>query len=216
MPLFGGKKPTVGPKEAITKLRETIDVLEKREVHLQKKMDNETQAAKTALAKKDKKTALMCLKRKKLYEGQAEKLSGTRMNLEVQVMNLEGANVNLETLKAIKLGAETMKTMHKQYNIDKIDDIMDDAREQMDMATELGDALSQPLAGTEMDEDDLLNELDELEQETIDESLLGMNNVKVPHTGPVIHDHIPARVAPAKVAQRSEEDDLAALEASML
>ena len=56
----------------------------------------------------------MCLKRKKLYENQMEKLGGSRMNLEVQAMNLEGANVNIETFKATKQAAESMKAMHKE------------------------------------------------------------------------------------------------------
>jgi len=38
MPLFGKKKAAPSPKESIAKLRETVDMLEKREQYLQKKM----------------------------------------------------------------------------------------------------------------------------------------------------------------------------------
>lgn len=55
----------------------------------------------------------MCLKRKKTYETQMEKLSGARMTIEQQVMTLEGASVSLEAMNAMKMGANSMKTIHK-------------------------------------------------------------------------------------------------------
>ncbi len=55
----------------------------------------------------------MCLKRKKTYEAQIEKLAGARMTIETQVMTLEGANVNLDALTAMKMGATAMKSIHK-------------------------------------------------------------------------------------------------------
>jgi hypothetical protein len=54
----------------------------------------------------------MALKRKKQYEGQVEKISGQRLTIETQVMAIESANVNLETMKAMRAGAEAMKTIH--------------------------------------------------------------------------------------------------------
>ena len=56
--------------------------------------------------------ALMALKRKKQYEGQIEKISGSRLTIETQVMAIENANVNLETMKAMRAGAEAMKGIH--------------------------------------------------------------------------------------------------------
>jgi uncharacterized glyoxalase superfamily protein PhnB len=59
-----------------------------------------------------KTVALMALKRKKAYEDQISKIMGTRMTLETQVMAIENANVNLETMNAMKAGAEAMKQIH--------------------------------------------------------------------------------------------------------
>jgi len=56
--------------------------------------------------------ALMALKRKKAYEGEITKIMGSRMTLETQVMAIENANVNLETMNAMKAGAEAMKQIH--------------------------------------------------------------------------------------------------------
>ena len=50
---------------------------------------------------------------------------------------------------------------------------MDDIREQMDLANEISDAISQPVNfGVEFDEDELNEELELLEQQELDEMLL--------------------------------------------
>lgn len=59
----------------------------------------------------------MCLKRKKTYESQMEKISGARMTIEQQVMTLEGANVSLEAMNAMRMGAQSMKSIHKDMYV---------------------------------------------------------------------------------------------------
>jgi charged multivesicular body protein 4A/B len=56
--------------------------------------------------------ALMALKRKKAYENEVDKIMGSRMTIETQMMAIENANVNLETMNAMKLGADAMKHIH--------------------------------------------------------------------------------------------------------
>lgn len=54
----------------------------------------------------------MALKRKKAYENEILKIGGSRMTIETQVMAIENANVNLETMNAMRAGAEAMKQIH--------------------------------------------------------------------------------------------------------
>jgi charged multivesicular body protein 4 len=54
----------------------------------------------------------MALKRKKAYENEVLKIGGSRMTIETQVMAIENANVNLETMNAMRAGAEAMKSIH--------------------------------------------------------------------------------------------------------
>lgn len=54
MPLFGKKKKAVPPKESIQKLRETLEMLEKREQFLQKKAEGQVAEAKKFMAQKNK------------------------------------------------------------------------------------------------------------------------------------------------------------------
>jgi len=213
MPLFGKKKQAPAPKDSIAKLRETLDMLEKREQFLQKKCDQQTVEAKKFMAAKNKRAALMCLKRKKTYEAQMEKISGARMTIEQQMMTLEGANVSLEAMKAMQQAAFAMEDIHKNINVNTVDDTMDKIRDQMDIANDIGTAISTPLGGEVYDDDELLGELEELEQESLDEQFLDVQPTptqKLPSvpTGKV--------QAPAKSKITVDEDaELAALEASM-
>lgn len=54
--------------------------------------------------------------------------------------------------------------------------MMDDIAEQQDVAREISDAISDPVAfGQDADEDELERELEELQQEQLDKELLGID-----------------------------------------
>ncbi|OAD73365.1 hypothetical protein PHYBLDRAFT_21078 [Phycomyces blakesleeanus NRRL 1555(-)] len=169
---FGKAKAKTTAKDAIYKLRETLDMLEKRQTFLESKADNELKIAK-ANATKNRRVALMALKKKKVFDGNIEKINGARMTIETQMMAIENANVNLETMGAMRSGAEAMKNIHGSMDINKVDATMDDIRDQMDIADEISVAISRPVGiGEDLDEDELLNELEELEQEELDAKML--------------------------------------------
>ena len=68
--------------------------------------------ARARSAKRDKKGALMALKRKKLYEKEIVKYQGARLTLEQQIISLESATINVETFKAMSTGAAAMEAIH--------------------------------------------------------------------------------------------------------
>ncbi|OWY98246.1 hypothetical protein PHMEG_00031031 [Phytophthora megakarya] len=178
MNLFGRKSAApvrtgpVATAETIRKLREQLESLEKRELHIVKKIALQLQEAKQKSAAKDKRGAIFALKRKKMYEAEVEKLQGARMTLETQVMTLESAHVNMETFTALRSGAEQMKAIHGQMNVDKVDNIMDDIQEEMATADEIGRAISQPLGSQLYDDDELEDELREMEELELEEKTL--------------------------------------------
>lgn len=178
MNLFGRKAaPPVrtGPQataDTIRKLREQLDTLEKREEHIGKKIQLQLEEAKRKSAAKDKRGAIFALKRKKMMEAEIEKLQGARMTLETQVMTLESAHVNMETFTAIRSGANQMKAIHGQMNVDTVDNIMEDIQEEMATADEIGRAISQPLGTQLYDEDELEAELAEMEELDLEEKML--------------------------------------------
>ncbi len=58
-------------------------------------------------------------------------------------------------------------------DIDKVEDLMDEVREQQQIADEISSVISNPIGfGQDVDEDELMKELEELEQEELDKQLL--------------------------------------------
>lgn len=219
MRLFGSskKKNAEGPKDSIIQMRSTLEMLEKKEKHLDSKINAETEFAR-ANASVNKNQALMALKRRKQYEAQREHIRGARFNLETQIMTIENAHINLETLQAMKAGSSAMKSIHGELDIDKVDDVMDEVREQMDLANEISSAISNPLAmDSTIDEDELEAELERFEQEALDAALL---DVKPAAAASVALPNVPSaeRLVTKSASQtqlNDEEAELEELRASM-
>merc|ERR1719188_838983 len=82
----------------------------------------------------------------------------------------------------MKAAADSLKVANNQLDVDKVHDMMDDIAEQQDVAKEISEAISNPVAfGGEFDEDELEAELDALgeeleleEQEELDRELLNV------------------------------------------
>lgn len=93
---------------------------------------------------------------------------------------IESANINANTMEAMKKGADALKAIHGSLwvhplichraipygsdtnhcfsyrSIDKVDATMDSIREQMELTNEISDAISNPMnVGIENDEDEL-------------------------------------------------------------
>jgi len=171
--LFGRPKPKPKPLEAIGKLNESITMLNKKQEFIEKKIEREVITAKK-YCKTNKRLALQSLKKKKLYEKQILDLDGMIFNLEQQKITLESATLNVEILNTMKTGATTMKNMSNGMTVDDVDDVVDDVREQMDIANEISEAVSQDFGFNVFDEDELEQELDEL----LDEDIQDVQDVK--------------------------------------
>jgi charged multivesicular body protein 4 len=153
----GGTVKRDDTRKAIVNMREMIDTLTKREKHLQKQIEEQENLARKYVSK-NKEQARQALKRKKVHEGNLDKIQGQIASLEGQLTALENANLNLETMKVMTQGAQAMKSIHGNMNIDKVDATMDDIRDQIALNEEISNAISQPFAN-EVDEDELNEEL---------------------------------------------------------
>lgn len=215
MNLFGKKKAAPAPDlpKSIAKIRDAKENLEKRQKHLELQIEKCHANAKAKMRAKDKRGATYELKKKKMLEKQLEQNYGKQMNLETQIQALEGAANDRETLAAMRTGADALKNAIKPQDVERVDDIMDDINESMQMAEELGQAMSQNI-GQSLDDEELLAELDEMEQELADESLLEAPDVPIRPLTSTEPTKTESKAAPAKV-KKSEDDELAALEALM-
>jgi len=221
--LFGKKKKkeiSVSQKtedatnKSIDKMDQTITLLEKRKKLLEKKMEQETEKAKEFMKKGDKTSAMTCLKRKKQYEVQAQRLEQQILNNEQMKLTLENAATDIETLKSQQEATKAMKQIFKETGgIDKVEDIMEDIQETMATANELGDALAQDLGtGQVIDEGELEDELDLLEMEELEKKMTKTG--KVP-SGPIKGGATAPVATKANKTAQDVDDELAELEAEL-
>ena len=115
--------------------------------------------------------ATAALRRKKANEAELDRMAGTRLQLEMQVNTLESANLNAETMAAMKKASEALSHIHgnlcvrciyqKRFSltpdiacrtIDKVDATMNKVNEQRELANDIADLISTPYGNTDLDE----------------------------------------------------------------
>lgn len=213
----GGAKQKDAPKKAILQLRGQLEMLSKREKHLQNQM-----AEQDAIARKNvsvnKNVAKAALRRKKQFEHSFEQTSSQITTLEREIYSIETANINKETLDAMKNAGKAMQQIHQGLTIDKVDQTMEDLREQHAIGEEISEAITQSIGTQNVDEDELDEELADLQQEELDNRMLNTGNVPV---GDKVHQ-LPTAAqgeikgkAPARAEEEDEEEELRKLQAEM-
>jgi len=212
----GGQKRKEAPKNAILGLRTQLDMLQKRERHLEAQMEEQDAVARKYVST-NKNAARAALKRKKQHEHSLEQTTAQISTLEQQIYSIEAANINQETLKAMRTAGDAMKQIHGGLTMDKVDQTMDDLREQHALGEEIATAITSTPIGEPVDEGELEDELNDLAQEELDNKMLKTGTVPV-------SDEVHRLPTPAngelkgKTAARTEEDDeaeLAKLQAEM-
>lgn len=101
------------------------------------------------------------------------------LTVEREISSIETANINKETLDAMKHAQQAMKKIHGGLTIDVVDQTMEDLREQHAIGDEIAEALTQGAVGQGVDEDELDEELAELQQEELDNRMLKTGTVPV-------------------------------------
>ncbi|RNA18361.1 charged multivesicular body 4b [Brachionus plicatilis] len=170
------KEKTPTPQDAIQKIRDVEDLLNKKSA-----MAPEIKKARIfyIITNRHNKVyvlvALQALRRKKRYEQQLEKLDGTLTTLEYQREVLENASSNAQVLKVMGDASKAFKNTHKDMNVDKIHDLMDDIAEQKQIDDEISSAISNPVGfSDDVDEDELLKELEDLQDQDLEAELLNI------------------------------------------
>jgi charged multivesicular body protein 4 len=216
---FGGaaaQKRKDAPKNAILQLREQLDMLQKRERHLETQI-SEQEAMARKNVNSDKNAAKNALRRKKVHEKNLEQTTAQIMQLEQQIYSIEAANINHETLAAMKQAGAAMKQIHGGMKLEDVDKTMEELQDQHALSAEIGSVITSFPIGEQPDEDELDAELGDLEQEVMDAKML--------HTGTVPMgsqlDRLPAAgntdlKQPAKAQEEDDEEaELAKLRAEM-
>jgi len=154
--LWGGNaaKKKDSTKNAILGLRSTLEMLSKREKHLQNQMDEQDAIARKHVSS-NKSLAKAALRRKKAFEHQLEQTSAQMMTVEREIGSIESANINKETLDAMRNASKAIQNIHGGLTVDQVDQTMEDLREQHAVGEEIAEALTQGAQTSGVDEDEL-------------------------------------------------------------
>lgn len=204
--LFGGsapKQPVPSANQGLEQLEEKADMLRKRIDHLQNQVTEQENIAK-ANASTNKNKALAALKKKRTLEENIRRIEGTLENIENQKDMLENASSNASVLKTMAETAKIVKQQHNDLDINKVEDIVDEMREQKEISEEIANILSQTTTKTH-DNDELLKELEALQQEELDAKLLQTD--KDTAALPDVPKQLPAQPAASTSTKPSKKDE---------
>lgn len=92
--------------------------------------------------------AKAALRRKNQFEHALEQTNDQIIMLEREVYSIETANINKETLEALKKATNAIKRIHGGLTVDKVDQTMEQLREQVSKGKVICDysSLTLPLA----------------------------------------------------------------------
>lgn len=198
---------------AISKMKKTVENITKRQTLIETKMKKELMKAADYKRKNKKKEAIICLKRKKLYEKEYERVTNSIFSLEQQVLTLESAHTASEMVKAQQDVKNVMQKLTEATNVDNVIELQDEIQEQLADFNEVNDILAEP-AG-ELEDADLNDELEALLQEDLEleEEAQKVNattvETKVEATTKV---NLPEAPNTEVKISKEEEDDLAELQ----
>ena len=111
--------------------------------------------------------------------------------LEQQIYSIESANINQETLVAMKNAGAAMKQIHGKMTMEDVDSTMESLREQHELTQEIGNAITSMPITEPIDEDELENELSNMEQEKLDSEMLSTGTT-VPVRDQIDRQHVTA------------------------
>ncbi|KAJ3066081.1 Vacuolar protein sorting-associated protein 20 [Podochytrium sp. JEL0797] len=199
---------------AILDLKVQRDKLKKYQKKLALVAQQETQIAKHHLKNNDKKRALLALKKKKYQEGLMEQTDMQLLNLEQMCETIEFSLIERDMLEGLKQGNAVLNEIHKEMNVDSVQQLMDDTADAIAYQNEIDEMLGTRL--NDADLEDIEEELDALVAEEfaampqIPVDTLPVTNVELEL--PEVPTTEPIATKPQKVASkaRAEEPMLAA------
>lgn len=121
-----------------------------------------TLTAKNALNNKNRISALSAMRSKKLAEHNLQRRLETLVQLEEVYSKIEQATGQVEYVSVMEASTGVLRGLNTQVgDAGKIDEVVDELREEMSMVDEVGSIMSE--AGPQIDESEIDNELEALE-----------------------------------------------------
>lgn len=146
-------------KEVTARIRHQIDLLTKR-------IDELEQAAKSAVARKQRVPALAALKSKKQAEASLSQRYTTLSQLEEVAGKIEQASDNVAVMQVMEASTGVLKGLNEQIGgVEKVEGVMDKLRDEMYDVDEVAGILAEGGNNVAVDEDEIGDELAAMERE---------------------------------------------------
>lgn len=211
----GGGGPQISKaRAAADMLQDQIELMDKKIEHYERLGREQQKLAKSYGTKtaEAKKKALRCLKNYKKYMNDCKQIEGQRDNLDAQKSALDMSMMAAGNIEAMKVASSTIA---QQINIDEAEETVDQIQDHMDQVNEVVSTISQPMSGTVVDEDELMDELADFiaEDDDVDEltkEMAGIDADQMPSVDTMEPLPNPITTAPKKTEEQAQLDDLAA------
>ncbi|KAH7355231.1 Snf7-domain-containing protein [Rhexocercosporidium sp. MPI-PUGE-AT-0058] len=159
--------PITAEDTTIASLKTLIKDLEAQTDVLTKKVDELAATAKEAVVRKNRVSALAALRSKKLAETTLTKRHATLAQLEEVFSKIEQAADQVELVGVMEASTRVLTGLNKEVGgIERVDDVVDQLREQMSQVDEVGNVIAEAGQGVNVaDEEEVDDELEAIERE---------------------------------------------------
>jgi charged multivesicular body protein 7 len=150
----------------IASLKSLIQDLKDQTKVLEKKVDELGITAREAVSRKNKVSALAALRSKNLTESTLSKRHATLSQLEEIFLKIEQASDQVELVRVMESSAKVLGKLNKEVGgVERVDEVLDDLREQMGQVDEVGNIIAEVSQGGAVDEGEVDDELEQMENE---------------------------------------------------
>ncbi|KAK9445867.1 Snf7 [Metarhizium brunneum] len=172
----------IGPEDvAVASIKELTANLRHQTLALNMRIDSLTREIKTALGKNNRVVAQASLKSRKLAESSLAKRYATLNQLEDIAAKLEQASDQVQLVAVMKSSANALHSLNTRIGgSDRVDQVMEQIREQMLEVDEVAAILAEP-TGETIDESEIQDELEALETETREAARLAKEKEEAEH-----------------------------------
>lgn len=147
----------------IASIKTLLSTLSKQVKNLEDKVAELTASAKTALANKNRISALSAVKSKKMVEHNLQQRLNTLVQLEEVYAKIEQAAGQVEIVQVMEASTGVLRGLHAQIGgAERVEDVIEELREEMSMVDEVGSIMNEP--GPVFDEGEIDEELEALEK----------------------------------------------------
>ncbi|KAJ5497337.1 Snf7 [Penicillium fimorum] len=147
----------------IASIKTLVSTMSKQVTSLEAKIAELNASAKTALANKNRISALSAVRSKKLAEHNLQQRFNTLMQLEEVYSKIEQAAGQVEIVQVMQASTGVLRGLHTQIGgAERVEDIVEELREEMTKVDEVGSIMNE--AGPVIDEGEIDDELAAMEK----------------------------------------------------